>query len=104
MRARFAAVGVLAVSAELALGAIAIASLGPVQVALYPLVCALATAVAVGVLWRLLAPRPDGGGGGRGGTGPDRSPSPEPEWWPEFERDLREYTRRLADEPAGQPR
>ena len=38
----------------------------------------------------MLRPRDDGPGGG--GGGPRRGPEdPEPPWWPEFERELREY-------------
>lgn len=37
----------------------------------------------------------DDGDDGRGGPGPPERPKPggEPVWWPEFERQLREYTR-----------
>jgi hypothetical protein len=41
---------------------------------------------------------PSGGGGpddsGGGGSKPPRAP-PEPPWWPDFERDFREYSRRM---------
>ena len=33
-------------------------------------------------------PRDDGGDDGRGGGSPD---DPEPPWWPEFEREFRDY-------------
>lgn len=87
--------------AELGLGAVALVALGPTQVAFYPIACAVATIATTGGLWRLLAPPPDGpegrGGGGRvDGDGP-------PQWWPEFERDLREHMRRVdrARAPSG---
>ena len=42
---------------------------------------------------------PDGGDGG-GGEGD----APEPPWWPEFERQFRDYTRAAPRTPARRPR
>ena len=52
--------------------------------------CALLT---LGIFWLaapLMRPRPDDDGddGGPGGWRPDE---PEPPWWPEFEREFRDY-------------
>jgi len=44
---------------------------------------------------------PDDGGGGGGQTDEDL---PEPPWWPDFERDLRDYERRGPRPPAKPPR
>jgi hypothetical protein len=45
------------------------------------------------------------GGEGRGGRGPPsparpRPPSEDPDWWPEFERDLRDYLEPRERTPA----
>jgi hypothetical protein len=45
------------------------------------------------------------GGGGRGGPGPPRPPHPrppseDPDWWPEFERDFRDYLQPRERAPA----
>jgi hypothetical protein len=42
-------------------------------------------------------------GDGRGGDDEPRE-EPEPPWWPEFERDLRDYMRRRPRRPAGTPK
>ena len=90
------------------------ASAAPAYVAL-ALIVVIGAVALVWLIGRLgIQPRPDdeaddgdgpGGGGGGGGTGngaggpsrgglePDRrSDPPEPEWWPEFERQLAEYS------------
>lgn len=38
-----------------------------------------------------------------GGDGPEEA-EPEPPWWPEFERQFRDYTGSRPREPAGRPR
>ncbi len=100
-RAWLAAGGVAAAVLELGLGAYALVALGPTRIALYPIACALATIALTLALWRLLVPGPEGpdhgdGGGGVDGGGP-------PEWWPDFERDLREYMDRES-RPTARPR
>lgn len=44
---------------------------------------------------------PDDGGGEGGSTDEDL---PEPPWWPDFERDFRDYLRRRPKPPARPPR
>jgi hypothetical protein len=44
----------------------------------------------------------DGGGGGGGDGEPDDGP--EPPWWPDFERQFRDYTRRGPRRPARPPK
>lgn len=42
------------------------------------------------------------GGGDDGGEEPDDGP--EPPWWPDFERQFRDYTRRGPNKPARPPK
>jgi hypothetical protein len=52
--------------------------------------CALLTLGVAMLAAPLMRPRDDGPGGE--GGGPGRGPEdPEPPWWPEFERELRDY-------------
>ncbi len=43
-------------------------------------------------------------GGGDGGGGGGRDDLPEPPWWPDFERQFRDYTRRGPRKPARPPK
>jgi hypothetical protein len=57
--------------------------------------CALVTLVLSLVIAPLLRPR--GGDDGDGGIGAPREPDdPPPPWWPDFEREFREYAERLT--------
>jgi hypothetical protein len=65
-----------------------------------PLVFAfLWLAVLLSATTYLILRAPDNGGG----DGPDREP-PEPPWWPEFERQLRDYQQRRPRRSTGGPR
>jgi hypothetical protein len=61
--------------------------------------CALLTLGVALLAAPLLHPRDDGPGDDGGGLGP-RPEEPEPPWWPEFERELREYMRASDRVPA----
>ena len=50
-----------------------------------------------------LRTRDDGGGGGDDGPG-DPGDRPEPPWWPDFERQFRDYARRPPRKPARPPK
>jgi hypothetical protein len=91
LRARLAAVGIAAIVVEATLGTALLLSAGPTRIALYLLLCAVATAVVMAVVWMLLDDPGDDGGGGGSGNDP-----PPPPWWPEFERDFRRYARERA--------
>lgn len=55
-----------------------------------------AWALSLGAFFALRAPGDDRGPGG----GPDGPPDPdEPPWWPDFERELRDYMRRGPSPP-----
>jgi hypothetical protein len=83
------AAGVLVTLVEAAVGVYALVVLGPAEIALYLLACAIATAVVVGVgAYLMLRRRPDGGGGAAGG-----GEGPQPPWWPRFEAEFRRYVR-----------
>jgi hypothetical protein len=56
--------------------------------------------VLLSVTTYLILRAPDDGDDG-GGPG---EPEPEPPWWPEFERQLRDYTRGRPRGTAGSPR
>ena len=56
--------------------------------------CAVITLALALVIAPLLKPR--GPDDGDGGVSPPRPPDPSPPWWPEFERDFREYAERLT--------
>jgi hypothetical protein len=43
-------------------------------------------------------------GDSEGGDDPPEPGPPEPPWWPDFERDLRDYMRRRPRDPAKPPR
>jgi len=101
MRAWFAVAGIAAVAVELGLGVVALVNLGPSRIALYPVACAIASAAVTVALWRLLGRGPGGPGRGDGRGGESRDP--QPPWWPQFERDLDEYSRKRARALA-QPR
>ena len=77
-------------------GAFALIALGPVEIALYPVACAAATALVTG-LGALAISRHDGRGGSRGGDSDGDEPPP---WWPEFERDCRRHVRGRERTPA----
>ena len=88
---RMRAAGALVAAGHLVLGVLASAWLGVPGAPLFFGLCAavsLVLALAVAPLLRPRGPRrgddPPGGGG----------PPPEPPWWPDFERDLREWTQR----------
>ena len=57
--------------------------------------CAVLTLALALVVAPLLEPRRPGGGDG-GVTPPAPPGGPSPPWWPEFERDFREYAERLT--------
>lgn len=101
VRAWFAAVGTAAVLLEAGAGAVALVQLGPARIALYPIACAVATAVAAVALWKLLDQQAGGPGGGEGGRGPAPRDDPSPPWWPAFESDLRRYADERSRLPAG---
>jgi hypothetical protein len=64
-----------------------------------PLVFALLwVAVLLSVTTYLVLRAPGDRGDGGGGAGED---GPEPPWWPEFERELRDYMRNGPGRPAG---
>jgi hypothetical protein len=83
------AAGILVTLAEAAVGIYALVVLGPAEIALYLLACAVATAVVVAVgAYLMLRRRPDDGGGeARDGEGP------QPPWWPRFEAEFRRHVR-----------
>ena len=56
--------------------------------------CALLTLVLALITAPLLRPRR--GDDGDGGSGVPREPDVPPPWWPEFEREFREYAERLT--------
>ena len=86
--------GIAVVLLEAATGAIGVVLLGPVEIAIYLLVCAGATAAVTALAVRLIAVRRRGDegddGGGGGGDGPGEEPPP---WWPDFEHDFRRHVR-----------
>ncbi|HZI90904.1 MAG TPA: hypothetical protein VFD31_04650 [Thermoleophilaceae bacterium] len=98
-RATITAVGSLAVLAELGLGGLGLAAIGPEQIVLFLLASAVATAVSTAAMHRLLRPRPDDAGPGEGGVGPGPDDSP-PGWWPAFEADFRSYAEDRQRTPA----
>ncbi len=79
--------GLLVTAAEAAFGTVAIVAFGPIEIALYPLACAVGTGVVTALGIPLLRPR---GGGGDGGSG---TKGPEPPWWPDFEAHFRRHVR-----------
>ena len=87
----------LAALGEAALGTAALVALGPQEIALFVLTCALATGALTGVLARLLRPRDAGGGGGGDRVSPHL---PEPPWWPGFERDFRRHAQQRDRAPV----
>jgi hypothetical protein len=56
--------------------------------------CAVLTLTLALVAAPLLRPRRNDDGDG--GIAPPQRPDPEPPWWPEFERDFRDYADRLT--------
>jgi hypothetical protein len=98
-RAAITAVGGVAITAELCLGALGLASIGLEQIVLFLLASAVATIVITFAMRRLLRQPPEEGGhgGGGSGTGPD---DPQPPWWPEFEADFRRYANDGRRTPA----
>ena len=60
----------------------------------------LAVLFSVTAFFALRTPS-DGGGGDDGGGEPEDRP--EPPWWPDFERQFRDYTRRGPRKPARPP-
>ncbi|MGI8804962.1 MAG: hypothetical protein ACR2IN_04630 [Thermoleophilaceae bacterium] len=93
---RLVLAGVAVVVLEALTGVFALAALGPVKIALYPVACATATALVTG-LGALAIRRHDGGGGSRGD---DENGDDPPPWWPEFERDFRRHARERERTPA----
>jgi hypothetical protein len=85
--ARLCAYGLGFAAAELAGGIALAAAVGMQRVSLVLAVSAVLTAGAAIALRRLLRP----GGGGGEGEGTDPPGGGEPPWWPDFERDLRDY-------------
>jgi hypothetical protein len=59
----------------------------------------IAAAISVTTYFALRTPGDSGGGGE-----PPEDDGPEPPWWPEFERDLRDYMRRPPRRPAKPPK
>jgi hypothetical protein len=85
----------IGVSAGYAVLAVAGAALRVPQSEILFGLCALLTLVLSLVIAPLLRPR--GGDDGDGGIGAPREPDdPPPPWWPEFEREFREYAERLT--------
>lgn len=93
--------GIAVVLAEAVTGAIGVLLLGPVEIALYLLVCAAATAAVTALAARLITlhrgrgENGDEGDDGGGGGGDDPPP-----WWPGFERDFWRYVRDRPRMPA----
>ena len=88
--------GALTALGEAMLGVVAVTTLGPLEVALYVLACAAATAGVTVLLARLTTPR-------RRGDAGDERPSredPPPPWWPGFERDFWHHVRDRDRAPA----
>jgi hypothetical protein len=86
--------GVTVVLLEATTGAVGVIMLGPVEIAVYLLVCAAATAGVTALAVRLIGLRGDRGEGDDGGGGwGDGGPDEPPPWWPDFERDFRRYAR-----------
>jgi hypothetical protein len=56
--------------------------------------CALVTLILSLIVAPLLRPR--GRDDGDGGIGKPRPDEPSPPWWPEFEREFRDYAERLT--------
>ena len=59
----------------------------------------LAAMLSVTVFFALRTPDDAGGGGDQ-----PEGDHPEPPWWPDFERDFRDYTRRRSRPPAKPPK
>jgi hypothetical protein len=90
--------GVLVTLAEAALGVFALSTLGPAEIAIYPIACAAATGLVIGLSAHLVRRRRpgddhDSGGDGAGG-------GPQPPWWPEFEADFWRRVRERERVPA----
>jgi len=92
-RAGITAIGGVAVTTELGLGALGLASIGFEQIVLFLLASGVATAMITFAVRRLLGSPPGESGHGGGGTGTGPEGDPEPPWWPGFEADFRSYER-----------
>lgn len=92
---RLVVAGALVALLEGLIGALALFSLGPVEIAVYPVACAAATA-GVTVLAALAIRRAEG----RGEGGPRDPGGGPPPWWPEFERDFRRHVRQRERTPV----
>jgi hypothetical protein len=91
--------GAVVTIAEAAAGTAALVLLGPDRIALFLLVCAVATGAVSALVWRLTSNAgrgPGDGGGGEGGS-PTRGPDEPPPWWPGFERDFWDHVERERD-------
>jgi hypothetical protein len=90
IRRRLMTIGIAAAVIEAALGGWVLAAGGPGRIGLYLITCAIVTLGATAALYWLLGlpPRDEGDGGLE--VGENDTPPP---WWPQFERDLREYER-----------
>jgi hypothetical protein len=88
--------------AEAATGTIGVVLLGPVEVAVYLLVCAAATAGITAVAARIVTLRrgDDSGEGEDGGGGPGGGGGDPPPWWPDFERDFWRHVGERERSPA----
>jgi hypothetical protein len=87
--------GLVAVG-EAAGGFVALATLGPVTIALFLLACSLATAATTTAVAALIARRGgpgDSPSGGPPGGPPPHDPDEPPSWWPGFERDFWDHVR-----------
>jgi len=92
-RTAITAIGCVAATAELGLGTLGFAAIGPERIVLFLLASAAATAVMTLGMRRLLRPLPESGGPGEGGPGSGPDDDPPPPWWPAFEADFRRYAR-----------
>ena len=99
-RTAITAIGCVAATAELGLGTLGFAAIGPERIVLFLLASAAATAVMTLGMRRLLRPLPESGGPGEGGPGSGPDDDPPPPWWPAFEADFRRYARASQRTPV----